>query len=101
MQEYLLRMLGSGGALYELYSAVLAEPDLTAEERVDYHALRSTADTWPGFCDKWDAMHKPPLNPAYLLGVAFTASREEVRLRQMLRCLSSCVLRASVHLVIL
>ena len=86
MQEYLLRMLGSGGALYELYSAVLAEPDLTAEERVDYHALRSTADTLPGLCEQWDATHKPPLNPAQLLGVSFAASPEQVSLYLVLAC---------------
>lgn len=38
MQAYLLRMLGSGGALYQLHSAVLAEPDLTA---MDYIMLQS------------------------------------------------------------
>ncbi|DBA85409.1 TPA: hypothetical protein ACH3X2_006087 [Trebouxia sp. C0005] len=80
MQAYLLRMLGSGGALYDLYSALLTEPDLTAEELVDYSALQAAADTLPlpGLCDKWDAMHKPPLNPAQLLGVSFDATPEQV-----------------------
>ncbi|KAA6416785.1 MAG: hypothetical protein FRX49_13235 [Trebouxia sp. A1-2] len=80
MQAYLLRMLGSGGALYDLYSAVLTEPDLTAEELVDYSALQAAADPLPlpGLCDTWDAMHKPPLNPAQLLGVTFDATPEQV-----------------------
>ena len=59
MQGYLLSMLGSGGALYELYSAVLAEPDITAEEREDYRVLQAAADTLPGLCEPWDATHKP------------------------------------------
>ena len=91
MQAYLLRMLGSGGALYELYSGVLTEPGLTIEELVDYSALQSTADTMPAFCDKWDAMHKPPLNPAQLLGVSFDASREQVSLCLVLACKLSSV----------
>lgn len=101
MQEHLLRMLGSGGALYELYSAVLDEPGLTEEEQVEYTALKSAADPLPSFCKKWDAGNKPPLNPAQLLGVDFTSSREEVRLRQMLQCLLSYFLRPSLHLVVL
>ncbi|KAL0030445.1 hypothetical protein WJX79_005663 [Trebouxia sp. C0005] len=32
----------------------------------------------PGLCDTWDAMHKPPLNPAQLLGVTFDATPEQV-----------------------
>jgi len=90
MQGYLLRMLGSGGALYELYSAVLDEPDLTAMERSDYVVLQSTADTWPGFCDKWDAVHKPPLNPAQLLGVSFGASPDQVSRCLVLACKLRC-----------
>ncbi|KAL0042394.1 hypothetical protein WJX77_011151 [Trebouxia sp. C0004] len=78
MQACLLSMLGSGGALYELYSGVLTEPDLTAEEMVDYSALQSAADTLPWFCDNWDAMRKPPLNPAQLLGVTFGATPDQV-----------------------
>lgn len=101
MQEHLLRMLGSGGALYELYSAVLDEPGLTEEEQVEYTALKSAADPLPAFCNQWDAGNKPPLNPAQLLGVDFTSSREDVRLRQTLQGLPSCFLRASLHLVIL
>ncbi|DBA95050.1 TPA: hypothetical protein ACH3X1_002563 [Trebouxia sp. C0004] len=66
-----------GGALYELYSGVLTEPDLTAEELVDYTGLQAVADTLPGLCGKFDAMHKPPLNPAQLLGVSFDASHEQ------------------------
>ena len=90
MQTYMLSLLGSGGALYELYGAVLTELDLTAEEQVHYRALQSAADPIPAFCNQWDAMDKPPLNPALLLGVAFDTGREEVRLRQMLQCLPSC-----------
>jgi len=86
MQAYLLSMLGSGGALYELYSAVLAEPDITAEERMDYDALRSAADTLPGLCEQWDAAHKPPLNPAQLLGVTFDATPEQVSLYTCVWC---------------
>ena len=86
MQAYLLSMLGSGGALYELYSAVLDEPDITAEEREDYTALRFTADTLPGLCELCDAAHKPPLNPAQLLGVTFDATPEQVSLCLVLEC---------------
>ncbi len=101
MQEHLLRMLGSGGALYELYSAVLDEPCVTEQEQVEYTALKSAADPLPAFCNQWDAGNKPPLNPAQLLGVDFTSSREEMSLRQTLQCLPSCFLRASLRLIIL
>ncbi len=91
MQAYLLSMLGSGGALYELYSAVLDEPDITAEERVDFTALRFTADTLPGLCELCDAAHKPPLNPAQLLGVTFNATPEQVSLCLVLACKLSSI----------
>ncbi len=91
MQAYLLSMLGSGGALYELYSAVLDEPDITTEERMDYNALRFTADTLPGLCQQCDATHKPPLNPAQLLGVSFGATPEQVSLCLVLACKLSSV----------
>ena len=90
MQAYLLSMLGSGGALYELYSAVLGRA-ITAEERMDYDALRSAADTLPGLCEQWDAAHKPPLNPAQLLGVTFNATPEQVSLCLVLACKLSSV----------
>ena len=86
MQAYLLSMLGSGGALYELYSDVLTEPDITAEECVDYNALRAAADTLPGLCELCDAAHKPPLNPAQLLGVTFNATPEQVSLYACVWC---------------
>ena len=81
MQAYLLGMLGSGGALYELYGAVQEEPDLTDPmEMVDYTALQSAADILPALCDKSDAQCKPALNPAQLLGVSFAATPEQVSL---------------------
>ena len=91
MQGYLLSMLGSGGALYELYSAVLAEPDITAEEREDYRVLQAAADTLPGLCEPWDATHKPSLNPAQLLGVSFGATPEQVSVCLVLACKLSSV----------
>ena len=74
----LLEMLGSGRALYDLCSGILAEPDLTAEESVDYTQRRSKADPFPFFCNKWDGGDRPSLNPVQLLGVTFAASDDEV-----------------------
>ena len=76
----LLEMLGSGRALYDLCSSILAEPDLTAEESVDYTERRSKADPMPFFCNKWDARDRPSLNPVQLLGVTFASSHDEVGL---------------------
>jgi len=86
MQAYLLRMLGSGGALYELYSSVCLEPDCTAEEIVDYTVYREGADLVPDFCDGSDTLCKPPLNPAQFLGVSFDASCQQVSLCLVLAC---------------
>ncbi len=91
MQAYLLSMLGPGGALYELYSAVLTEPDLTAQELVDYSALQSAADILPALCDESDTPFKPALNPAQLLGVSFGATPEQVSLCLVLACKLSSV----------
>ncbi|KAA6422315.1 MAG: hypothetical protein FRX49_07785 [Trebouxia sp. A1-2] len=80
-QAYLAEDVGvREGAGMTCTAPVLTEPDLTAEELVDYSALQAAADTLPlpGICDKWDAMHKPPLNPAQLLGVSFDATPEQV-----------------------
>ncbi len=80
LQATVLRSLASGGALQDLYSTVLKEPDMTTDELVDYSAYLAGADLVPPYCDRWDTASKPPWNPAQFLGLTFEASIQQVSL---------------------